>query len=309
MNGVFLVDKPAGMTSYEVLRCMKRTLGLSKVGHAGTLDPFATGLLIVLVGEATGMQPYFLHQNKTYTATFVLGKETDTLDLTGQVHRKMPYDRGLSKEGIQAVIDREFLGEIKQVPPRYSAIKVKGKRAYQMAREGLDFVLPARRVWVHSFGVRRYHAETGHVEVMLSCSAGTYVRSLARDLGRALGTVGLVSVLRREAIGVHDVKKALGLQAVQRDAFIPIEEMFSNGKLKKDLTLGHIKAFLHGDFSCLEKEVSVDIGAYVLCFFEGKLVCVLKCHKPRRFRMTVNLLRQCNKISEIKNQRRVRDGV
>ena len=209
-DGIILVDKREGETSSDVVRQVKRALGIRKVGHAGTLDPFATGLLIILLGEGTKLSRYVMAGEKTYRAQVGLGVETDTFDLTGHVvqTRAVP---ALTTEWVHEKAF-QFVGEIEQVPPAFSALKYKGTRAYKLARKGIDVELPKRNVTIHSIAITSLELPDLTMEV--TCSSGTYIRSLAADLGRRLGTGAHLKALRRLASEPFSVEEAIDLKDV-----------------------------------------------------------------------------------------------
>jgi tRNA pseudouridine55 synthase len=204
-DGVLVVDKEEGETSFSVVRKVKKLLKVSKVGHAGTLDPFATGLLLVLVGQGTKLSPYLMAGDKTYLGTLTLGTETDTLDHTGRVTAVKPVPK-LDPELIRERA-RAFVGETEQTPPAFSALKVQGKRAYSLARKGLPVSLEKRRVRIMELAV--LSLDLPDVTFRVVCSSGTYVRTLAADLGKELGVGAHLKALRRTAIGPYGVEDAL----------------------------------------------------------------------------------------------------
>lgn len=211
-TGLLLVDKPQGVTSHDVVGRVRAIFGTRRVGHAGTLDPMATGLLIVAVGRATKLLGYLALETKTYTATIRLGQATDTDDADGTVISRADAS-GLTEAALAAGV-ATLTGEIDQVPSSFSAIKVDGQRAYDLARGGEDVRLAARRVTVRRFAIlaparRDPAAGTVDIEVLVDCSTGTYVRALARDLGARLGVGGHLTRLRRESIGPFAVMGAL----------------------------------------------------------------------------------------------------
>jgi tRNA pseudouridine55 synthase len=216
---VVLVDKPAGPTSHDVVRRVRRALGTRSAGHTGTLDPFATGLLVVLIGRATRLARFVEAQPKTYLATARLGLATDTDDRTGA-----PLGEAAATEGITAERVREsltgFVGAQRQQPPRYSAKHVAGERSYRLARRG-EGVDPAEvAVTVHRAELLRWSAPDATFRVTVS--PGTYVRAIARDLGRRLGVGAHVTALRREAIGALSVADAVPLEQLTRGALLPV---------------------------------------------------------------------------------------
>jgi tRNA pseudouridine55 synthase len=180
--GVFLVDKPRGSTSFRVVRDVRRLLGIKKVGHAGTLDPFATGLLIICAGRpATRLIERFMGGRKVYRALLQLGQETDTLDPEGDVVRTAPVPV-LSNEEIRDCLDG-FTGRQQQVPPRYSAAKYKGKPLYHYARKGIEVIKEPKEIEIFSLDLKGYDLETHRLEIEVTCSRGTYIRVLAADIG------------------------------------------------------------------------------------------------------------------------------
>jgi tRNA pseudouridine55 synthase len=214
-DGILLVDKREGETSYDVIRRLKWAFGRGntiKIGHAGTLDPFATGLLIVLLGQGTKLSRLLMAGAKRYLATVRLGIETDTLDGTGAVTRIREVPE-LQISSIKQAM-QTFVGEIEQVPPLFSAVKVGGKRAYQLARRGESITLARRKVTVHALEVKSIQLPDLTIDV--ACSSGTYIRSLAMDLGRALGTGGHLKSLRRLASGPFSVDEGVNSGVVTR---------------------------------------------------------------------------------------------
>lgn len=198
-----LVDKPSGVTSHDVVDVVRRSLRTRKVGHAGTLDPMATGLLILGVGRATRLLRYLGDLSKSYAATGRLGEETDTLDADGQIVRSASVDVSRAEiEGACAAL----VGDSLQTPPAYSAVKVGGRKLYEAARKGDALEAPARRIHVDAFEVSSFDGRD--VEVRITCSGGTYVRVLVADVGRALGCGAHLVRLRRTAIGPFRVEDA-----------------------------------------------------------------------------------------------------
>ncbi len=208
---VLLIDKPFHWTSFDVVRKIRNLIRVKKVGHAGTLDPLATGLLIVCTGKFTKKINEFMSQEKEYTGTITLGAVTPTYDLESE-----PVDTK-SIEGIDISRLKEtaakFTGKILQVPPAHSAIKKDGKRVYELARQGKEVVLEARPVTISEFEITAY--EKPHVNFRVVCTTGTYIRSLANDFGKALGTGGYLSKLCRTRIGSLLLKDALSMDQFQ----------------------------------------------------------------------------------------------
>ena len=228
-SGLLIVDKPQGVTSHDIVAAVRGALHMKRVGHAGTLDPMATGVLVVGFGNATRLLNVIVEHDKTYEATIRLGQRTTTDDADGEIVSTRPAP-AMSREALQAVVDARFTGTIEQVPNTYSAIKINGQRAYDLARDGQEVRLKARPVTIHEFAVldarpvlvasgedRSSDALEGRtpgddesrdgsvpvldVDVRVACSAGTYIRALARDLGEALGVGGHLTRLRRTRVG------------------------------------------------------------------------------------------------------------
>ena len=212
--GIVLVDKPGGMTSHDVVARARRAFGTRKIGHAGTLDPMATGLLVLGIEGATRLLTFVVGLDKTYEATIRLGVSTDSDDADGQVVAQADAS-SLASEAIRAAIE-PLTGDISQVPSRVSAIKVDGKRAYDLVRQGIDVELKAREVTVSRFDVlaERRDGTAIDLDVVVDCSSGTYIRALARDLGAALGVGGHLTALRRTRIGPFEVADAASLEVL-----------------------------------------------------------------------------------------------
>ncbi len=220
-TGILLVDKPEGVTSAQVVARVKRALGGARVGHAGTLDPFATGLLICLSGDATRLSRFALAGIKEYEGVIRLGIVTDTDDRTGTVLREVTALP--SVEEVQRAV-APLTGVIQQVPPQISAVKVDGERAYRRARAGEELTLKSRTVEVQQFSVRML--TPSEIAFQVRCTPGTYIRSLARDLGESLGCGAHVQSLRRTRSGSFAVHEAVALESVSPDALLPIDRLF-----------------------------------------------------------------------------------
>jgi tRNA pseudouridine55 synthase len=210
ISGWLLIDKPEDISSAKALNAIKRFVKPAKVGHAGTLDPFASGLLVVGIGSTTRLMEYAVHGSKKYEFTIKFGEDRDTIDPTGQVIATS--DERPSKEEILAILP-QFMGEIEQIPPAFSAIKIKGKRAYALARDGQEVALEARRVTTHSLELGSF--SEAEATFLLHCSKGYYVRSLAHDLCQRLGACGYVSHLRRTMSGKFSIKGAISLEYLE----------------------------------------------------------------------------------------------
>lgn len=214
MQGFLLVDKPSGWTSHDVVAKCRGLLSTKKIGHAGTLDPMATGLLVLGVGACTKLLRFVQEAPKTYEATAVFGVATDTLDADGTVVERLPFT-GTTEQIHKAA--ESFVGAIEQVPPMTSAIKIDGRKLYELAREGKEIDRPARSVVIHNFTVDDVHRgeQTTEVSFTVCCSKGTYVRTLADDLAHAVGSIAHLSALRRTANGSLLVDTAHTIEALE----------------------------------------------------------------------------------------------
>lgn len=211
MNEILLIDKPRDWTSFDVIAkirgaAIKKGEKRIKVGHTGTLDPFATGLLIVLLGDETKNQERFMKLSKEYEASLKLGYESSTGDPEGIIKKVKNCDTGIVDEKMISKVLDKFIGEISQTPPKYSAVKIDGQRAYKLAREGKDFKLKSRRINIYEIEILSF----SYPELILrvSCSSGTYVRALAEDIGKKLGCGAYLTALRRTKIGKYNIDDA-----------------------------------------------------------------------------------------------------
>lgn len=211
MDGILVIDKPAGLTSHDVVNSVRRIAGTRKVGHAGTLDPFATGVLVVGVGQGTKAITFLKEDDKEYEATLRLGVETDTLDRDGRVIRETRCP-DISYEYVEKLLN-SFVGRQDQVPPRFAAIKKDGIPLYKLARKGLDFEVPPRAIEI--FGITLLSIDLPQVSFRVRCSSGTYIRSLARDIGIKIGCGGYLESLRRLRSGRFGIEKAIPLEKMK----------------------------------------------------------------------------------------------
>ncbi len=247
-SGLLLVDKPSGWTSHDVVAKIRKLAGTRRVGHAGTLDPMATGVLVVGVGKATRLLGYLSLAEKEYAATIRLGQTTDTDDADGAVIGSVPVITVGDAELQRAV--GALTGRITQVPPDVSAIKVGGQRSYRLARAGQPPELAARTVTVREFAVEavRPAREVVDVDARVTCSSGTYVRALARDLGAALGVGGHLTALRRTRVGPYLVGQARTLDQLATElSIIPLAVAAAAAFPRRDLTQAQASAVAHGE--------------------------------------------------------------
>lgn len=205
-NAVILLDKPEGKTSFDLISAVKRITGIKKIGHSGTLDKFATGLMVICTGNATRLTRFFLEDDKRYTGRIKLGIETDTCDITGEIMSEKPFS-SVDWNSIQSELSK-FTGSINQIPPKYSALKIDGKRASDRMRSGEDIDLAGRDVKIYSIDVLATDPLQGHIDFDVFCSKGTYIRSLARDFGERVGTGACLSSLRRISSGIFNISQA-----------------------------------------------------------------------------------------------------
>lgn len=211
IEGVLNIDKPSGISSHDVVARIRLITGIRRVGHTGTLDPLATGLLIVCLGRATRLAEYLAGQKKEYLATIRLGQETNTFDAEGTILADKPVN--VSKSQLLVTLD-QFKGKIKQIPPMYSAVKIDGQPLYRQARQGKVIDRPAREVTIFELELCRW--QSPDVEIRLVCSSGTYVRAIAHDLGQSLGCGAYLLGLRRTAVGNHRIDAAISLEDLQK---------------------------------------------------------------------------------------------
>lgn len=214
--GVLNVNKPKGVTSREAVDRVERLVRPAKAGHAGTLDPLATGVLVICVGQATRLIRFVQRMRKRYRATFLLGHSSETDDIERQVV-VIPNALVPTRAMIDSALP-QFVGDIRQRPPAHSAIKVAGRRAYKLARKGANFELAERTVTIHGIDVLRY--EYPELEVDIECGSGTYIRALGRDLGAALGTAAVMSALERTAIGPFQIPQSIALDRVSPETLL-----------------------------------------------------------------------------------------
>ncbi len=246
-SGLIIVDKPAEWTSHDVVAKLRRFAGTRRVGHAGTLDPMATGVLVVGVEKATRLLGHLALTEKVYDATIRLGVTTNTDDAQGQVTAEASA-AAVTAERVRAGV-AALTGEIMQIPPQVSAIKVDGQRAYKLARAGENVELAARPVTIHAFEITgiRHQDEVVDVDATVRCSSGTYIRGLARDLGAGLGVGGHLTALRRTRVGPYDLSRASTIeQLAERCAVLPIGEAVAAAFPRRDVTDEEARVVRHG---------------------------------------------------------------
>ena len=227
MNGIVIVDKPEGWTSQDVVSKLRGVLRTKRIGHGGTLDPMATGVLPVFVGRATRGVEFFEHAEKTYEAVLQLGVTTDTEDITGTVLEEKPVN--ITEDRIDAALEK-FRGEISQIPPMYSAVKVNGQKLYDLARKGKEVERKPRQITIFQLDCLAFSGKT--VTLRVRCSKGTYIRTLCKDIGEALGCGGCMAALRRTAAGSYTIDQAVPLKTLIESGdpgsfLLPVDSMFT----------------------------------------------------------------------------------
>ena len=246
MDGLILINKQKGFTSHDVVNVIRKKLNTKKVGHTGTLDPNATGVLPILVGKATKISKYLIEHDKTYIATIKLGEKTDTGDSEGQVIEEKLVPTDLKKEDINNAL-QSFLGKQKQVPPMYSAIKINGKKLYEYAREGKEVNLEAREIEIYKIQLLEY--KNSKIKFEVECSKGTYIRTLCEDIAKKLGTVGYMEELQRTKVNNFKIEDSILLDDITLENaeknMIKIEEVFKE-KAKIKLDNKKLELFLNG---------------------------------------------------------------
>ena len=246
MDGVIIINKQKGFTSHDIVNAIRKKLDIKKVGHTGTLDPNATGVLPILVGKATKISKYLIEHDKTYIATIKLGEKTDTGDSEGQVIETKKVSENLEKEEIEQALT-DFLGKQKQLPPMYSAIKINGKKLYEYAREGQEVKVEPRDIEIYKIKLLEY--KNNKIKFEVECSKGTYIRTLCEDVANKLGTLGYMEGLQRTKVNNFDIKDAISLEYLDKvtikEKIISIEEIFKD-KPNIDLNNGKLELFLNG---------------------------------------------------------------
>ena len=256
MNGIIVINKPAGYTSHDVVAKVKKILKIKKVGHTGTLDPNATGVLPLLLNDGTKLSKYLINHNKEYEVTLKLGIKTDTLDGEGKILEKINVDEKiLEEENVKEVLEN-FIGKQKQVPPMYSAIKVNGKKLYEYARKGETLELEPRNIEIYNIELQNIDKSKKEILFKVSCSKGTYIRSLCEDIASKLGTIGYMSNLNRTRVGNFKIEDAIKIEELEEnieEKIISIQKFFENYE-KIDLDENKLKHFLNGVKITVNKE-------------------------------------------------------
>ena len=254
MQGIIIINKEKGYTSQDVVSKVKKILNIKKAGHTGTLDPMATGVLPVLLGNYTKLSKYLIEHDKKYIVTLKLGKKTDTGDSEGKVVETHDFIlENLEENNISGIL-RSFLGESEQIPPMYSAIKVNGKKLYEYAREGKEVALEPRKIIIYEINLIKINKENQEIEFEVMCSKGTYIRSLCEDIAKKFGTVGYMSNLKRTVVDKFKIEDSITLDELEvgkndtefiENHLIKMETIFDNLQSIK-LNNRKKKLFLNG---------------------------------------------------------------
>jgi len=287
-NGFLLIDKEKGLNSFKLVLALRKIFNQKKVGFAGTLDPLASGLMILALGEYTKLLHFLEKKDKTYVVTVEFGKISDTFDLEGNIEEiKVLKEKIPNLVKIKKLLKEKFSGEIEQIPPCFSAIKIGGERAYKLARSGRKVIIPKRKTQIYDLEILEYKYPL--LVLKVHCSSGTYIRSLVNDLGRELGIGGLVNQLRRISIDSWDVKNSLKLEEIKVDNLIKAVKFLKNFDVL-ELTESQYKILEQGNF------IQTKIRKFhepFLGYFNNKLVGILeltKDGKELKFKRKFNIV-------------------
>lgn len=247
MDGILIVNKEKGYTSHDVVGKLRKILGIKQIGHTGTLDPNATGVLPILIGKATKASQYLIEHDKRYIATLKLGERTNTLDGEGEIVEKQTIEESLlDKNKIDTVL-QTFLGKQEQIPPMYSAIKIKGKKLYEYAKQGKEIKREPRSIEIYEILLKKVNKEKKEIIFEVHCSKGTYIRVLCEDIAKKIGTIGYMEELERTEVTPFTIKQALTLQQIEQQKenikkyLISIEKIFEQ---KRKIQLDEKKQIL-----------------------------------------------------------------
>ena len=276
MNGIIVLDKPKGKTSHDMVYAMRRLTGVKKVGHTGTLDPMATGVLPVCIGSAAKAADMLTLADKRYIAEFVLGKSTDTQDAQGEVTEERNVS--CSEDEVRSAV-MSFVGEIEQVPPMYSAVKRNGKKLYELARQGIEIEREPRKINIYSIDI--LEIDLPRVKIDVSCSKGAYIRTLCADIGEKLGTLAYMSELRRTKSGMFTIEESYTLERLEalfaegklESAVVAVDALFSHLP-KIDLNDKQTKSIVNG--VRMTYLGLIEGQSYRLYGADGKFLCISK---------------------------------
>ncbi len=262
MDGIIIINKPKGYTSHDIVNKVRKIYNTKKVGHTGTLDPNATGVLPILIGKATKLSNYLTEHNKQYIATLKLGEKRDTGDLEGKIIETEEVPT-LNKENIELIL-KSFLGKQEQTPPMYSAIKINGKKLYEYARDGKEIEVPKREIEIYD--IKLNSINESEIKFLVDCSKGTYIRSLCEDIAKKIGTVGFMKELIRTKVDEFEIENSYTLEELEENKenvkVISIEELFENNE-KIVLDEEKLTLFLNGGRIKIPIKHSVENDAFV----------------------------------------------
>lgn len=258
MSGILIVNKPENITSQGVVSRVKKALNIKKCGHTGTLDPLATGVLPVLVGNSTKLSKYLVEHNKIYRAVIELGKKSSTGDREGEIIETQEVPNNLDENKIKNVL-KEFLGKQIQIPPIYSAIKVNGKKLYEYAREEKKVEIPKREIEIYSIELIEFEKEKSTITFEVKCSKGTYIRTLCEDIAKKIGTIGYMKNLIRTKVDKFSIEESYSLDDIENGNYklITMEELFKD-LLSVQLNSKKLELFLNG----VNLKFELDDGIY-----------------------------------------------
>lgn len=256
MEGIVVVNKPKEITSFDVIRSLRKILKIKKIGHTGTLDPLATGVLVVCIGKATKLVQDIEEYEKEYVVDFELGYKTDTYDLEGKVLERKDFNP-VERKSFERVIEN-FTGEITQVPPMFSAIKVDGKKLYELARKGIEIERKERKIYIKEIEILKFDGIKGKLRCIVS--KGTYIRSLIYDIGEVLGTFATMTDLKRTRVGDNKIENSYTLENIQEDVqkdrfefLVSVEDYFKFSKIEIEETKSEV-LFKNGQRCKIKKE-------------------------------------------------------
>ncbi|MDG2348869.1 MAG: tRNA pseudouridine(55) synthase TruB [Gammaproteobacteria bacterium] len=248
MNGILLFNKPKDISSFKAIRKVQAILNLKKVGHCGTLDPLATGMLPIMINEGTKYSQYIISNDKAYTVELRLGFISDTYDIEGNIEQVLPSKK-IELDDIKALL-KKFTGTQSQLPPKYSALKVNGKRAYELARKGIDFELKKRTIKISK--IELLESTNQHINLYIECSKGTYIRTLVHDIGQQLGCGAIMTKLHRNWVAPFQNSISYDYNSLEECQIIPIESIFN-----QSITLDEIstKAIIYGQSINVKQQI------------------------------------------------------
>ncbi|MBR3254839.1 MAG: tRNA pseudouridine(55) synthase TruB [Clostridia bacterium] len=245
MDGIILINKPKGCTSHDIVYKVKKILN-EKVGHTGTLDPMATGVLPLLIGKGTLCSKYLINHDKKYQVTLELGKKTITADAEGEIIEEKQVDEKIFDNQYLTDILKSFIGKQEQIPPMYSAIKVNGKKLYEYARKGQEVEIKPRQIEIYDIKILNINEKLKQISFEVSCSKGTYIRSLCEDIAKAIDTVGFMKELKRIQVGDFKIENTTTIEELENNiSFITIEKLFEK-KSQIELDNKKLSLFLNG---------------------------------------------------------------